>query len=98
MRLNIRYATKEKFWHSPNTFSNVAREASLEPIKIIRRPCGSGKAANRYYYQAVFMAPDDAESYGYPTITENINRAKNKQFKPKDFIFINNVCVIGCVV
>ena len=95
MKLNIKYATKEKIWHSTNTFSNVAKYAELEPIKIIRRPCGTGKAASRYYYQAVFIAPDDAETYAYPTITENINRIYNKQFKPKDFIFINNVCVIG---
>ena len=95
IKLNITYPTKEKLWHSKNTFSNVAKHCELEPIKITRRPCGTGKAANRFYYQAIFNAPDDAESYGYPTITENINRSKNKHFKPSDFVFINNICVIG---
>lgn len=92
MKLNVRYATKERKWHSVHTFSNVVKDAELEPIKITRIPCGNGNAANRFYYQAIFIAPDDAESYGHPTITENIIRNKNKHFKPKDLTFINNVC------
>lgn len=92
MKLNVRYATKEKQWHSSSTYSNITKDAELEPIKILRRPCGTGAASNRFYYQAVFVAPDDAESYGYSTITENIIRHKNKHFKPKEFVFINNIC------
>ena len=95
MKLNVKYATKEKKWHSEHIFSYVCKWAEIEAIKIFRRPCGIGSASKRYFYSVSFIPPCDAESFGDSIMIENIDRDKNKHFKPKHLIFVNNVCVLG---
>ena len=64
--------------------------AELEPVQFFRSPCGSGAAANRYYYYADFIAPDDAKFVNNGLIRENINRKLNPGFKPKKFEWDGN--------
>jgi len=90
-KIKIQYPTKERKYLSRHTYQNVHKTADLKPIKIIRHPCGTGAAASRYYYEAVFHAPIDAEFVYRDTIRANINRKANPKFKPSDFNFVNNV-------
>ncbi len=60
MKLKVRYATKERKWLSETTYQPKSKDAELSPVRIMRSPCGSGAAANRYRYQADFEAPKDA--------------------------------------
>lgn len=90
MKLKIRYATKERKYISAHVFQNVGRDAELEPVRILRRPCGSGSAANRYYYQADFLAPEDAEFAYNGLIRENVNRITNPGFDPKKITWAGN--------
>lgn len=83
MKLKIRYATKERKWLSASTFQNISKDAELEPISIIRIPCGRGAAANRYHYRADFIAPEDAECVFNGKISVGINRKQNPNFNPK---------------
>ena len=94
MKLKIRYATKERKYLSANAYQNVSRDAELEPVRILRRPCGSGSAANRYYYQAEFIAPEDAEFSYNGLIRENVNRKTNPRFDPKKLIWAGNIASI----
>lgn len=95
MNLNIEYSTKERKYLNPCAYQNVSKEASLPAVRIIRRPCGShGAAKSRFYYQAEFVAPEDAEFVHSGEIRENIVRKKNPHFKPKDFKFVGNVAEV----
>jgi hypothetical protein len=94
MKIKICYATKLRRYSSKNTYQNVFSYAELTPVKISRRPCGSGCAANRFYYVGIFEAPDDANFVSNGLITENINRKTNPHFRPKDFNWIGNVAVV----
>jgi hypothetical protein len=69
------------------------KEVELEPVKITRYPCGRGEAENRYYYQALFVAPEDAEDVVDGHIIEVITRKKNKGFNPKDFTWNGNTAL-----
>jgi len=42
-------------------YQNIGKETDVIPLRILRRPCGRGASANRYYYEAVFSDPGDAE-------------------------------------
>ena len=96
MKIKIQYATKERIWHSSHTYSNVMKEVELEPIHIIRYPCGSvGEAKNRFYYSGVFIAPDDAEFVTNGTIQENIFRKTNPKFNPKKLNFNGRTCELS---
>ena len=94
MKLIVSYPTSEREYRTPCTYSYVYKQIEIEPVKILRSPCGIGRAANRYYYQAMFVAPDDAEFVHDGLITENIDRGLNKHFNPKNFVFVNNVAVL----
>jgi len=61
---------------------------------ILRRPCGSGASSNRYYYEAVFKAPDDAEFIHNGVVNSPINRKLNKQFDPKKIHFDGRIAVM----
>lgn len=93
MKLKIRYTTKERRWISASTFQNISKDAELEPVRIIRTPCGRDAAANRYYYDAIFSAPDDAERIVVVNgkIRVNINRKYNPQFNPKKLKWEGNI-------
>ena len=92
MKLKVKYATKERKYLSPTTYQNLAKEAELEPVRFIRQPCGShGAAANRYYYSAYFVAPDDAEFVHDGLICENVNRKTNPRFNLKKIEWIGNI-------
>jgi hypothetical protein len=91
MKLKITYPTKEREWLSKVSYRNVCKQVELEPVRILRRSVGSiGEALNRFYYQAEFIAPEDAEFSSKGLITANIDRLKNKNFKPKEFNWVNN--------
>lgn len=95
MTLNIKYLTRERRYISEHSYKNVVKEVAMEPVAIHRIPCGRfGAAARRFYYQADFIAPDDAEFVHDGKIRVNIVRDNNPHFKPKKFIFVGNVCQI----
>jgi len=95
VKININYSTEEKHYKNSNAFQYVGKEAELEPVRIIRYPCGRGAAASRYYYTAVFASPDDARFVYNGELRENINRKKNPKFNPKNYVFINNVAKLN---
>ena len=96
MFLSVSYPTKERVYFNDHIYRNVYVEAELEPTAIIRYRVGSnGKARERYYYQAEFEAPEDAEFSRFGKITVNIVRKKNKHFNPKKFHFENDRCEIA---
>lgn len=96
IKIKVTYATKErKYCNKARTvYSNIYKDIEEVPLIILRRPCGTGKAATRYFYQATFNAPSDAEFSQNGAITENICRKSNKKFSPTQFNFINDKCVI----
>lgn len=85
MKLAITYGTKERISITKNTYQNIEKDAELPPVAIYRFACGTGAAANRYYYEADFIAPDDAEFSINGLIRVNIIRKKNPKFNPKDY-------------
>ena len=91
MKLRIRYATKERKYLNSHTYQNVSKDVELMPVRVIRHPCGTGAAAKRYYYQADFHAPDDAEFVHNGLIRENVNRKMNPLFDPKKLRFEGNI-------
>ena len=95
MNLKIIYATNERKRHTKVTFSFIERQAELSPIRIVRSPCGSGAASNRYYYQADFVAPADAAFAFCGVIRTNIWRKLNPQFNPKRLCWIGNVAELS---
>lgn len=91
--LLVQYCTNEKINRTDSTYQLKSKVIEIKPLKITRTPCGDyGEAKHRYFYQAVFNAPDDAAFPHNGVIRDNINRKMNPKFKPKDFVFINNVC------
>lgn len=92
MKLKITYPTKERKYITKHMFQNVTKSIELEPVKIYRTPCGTGKAANRYYYSAYFKAPEDAEFVANGMISEPINRKDNPRFNPKQLKWEGSVC------
>lgn len=93
MKLKIKYATKERKSLGPHSYQNVCKEVELEPVRILRNPCGRrGSAVDRYYYQADFTAPNDAEFVRDGLIRANIDRKSNPQFVPKKMEFHGNIC------
>ena len=90
--LTVVYATKERKYHSACTYSNVQKTIEVCPAKIVRRPCGQGAAAHRYYYECLFAAPDDAEFAWNGLVRSNIVRSMNPGFKPKDLSWAGDVC------
>jgi hypothetical protein len=90
MKLNIAYATKDRKYVSANSYQNLVKSVTLEPTRILRRPCGRN-AGNRYYYEAEFVAPEDAEFVDGGKIRENINRWLNPQFKPQKLVWDGDV-------
>lgn len=96
MKIKIKYPTTEKKYLSTYAFQYVSKDAELKPVKFLRRRCGSGKAATRYYYSAVFISPDDAAFVYDGFITENINRKNNPKFAPKKLNWIGNIAIYGC--
>lgn len=95
MKLNISYPTKDRNYITPGTFKFVSKDAELEPVRIYRSPCGTGTAANRYYYQAEFLAPSDAEFVRDGKIRVNIKRDINPFFKPKELMWEGNIAEIS---
>ena len=91
MPILVRYPTKQRKYISECVYQHVSKDAVLEPVKIIRFPCGTGAAAKRYFYQGYFIAPPDAEFARDGVIRENINRKRNPKFNPKKLIFVNDV-------
>ena len=94
MKLKVRYATKERNYIRPGMYQNVSKDAELKPVRVLRQPCGTGAAANRYYYQADFIAPEDAEFVRDGLIRENVNRKTNPQFNPKKLDWVGNIASI----
>lgn len=76
----------EKLHPTPVTTTFRSEQFEVEPTKIRRHSCGSGKAANRYYYHAYFNAPDGVlDVMGKPLTGEtsdNIIRKLNPKWKP----------------
>lgn len=48
MKLTVTYMTKEKHWHTEHSYSHFQKTIEIEPLKIIRNPCGKGCAGKRY--------------------------------------------------
>lgn len=94
MKLHVSYPTTERKQLSAATYTHVRKNAELVAVKILRSPCGTGAAANRYYYEGQFVAPDDAEYVYDGLIRTNIFRNENPHFKPKLLNWVGNVAVI----
>ena len=94
MELIVKYATNERKYYTPNTFSFVTRTEILTPLIIFRRPCGIGRAKNRYYYSAKFVAPSDYVYQGDEFMVENVNRKLNPTFNPKKLIWDGNKATV----
>lgn len=92
LKIKIQYETKETQSVKPGWHRHIIAEAELTPIRIFRRTCGSGAAANRYYYLAKFIAPADAYFVIDGLIEENINRKRNPHFNPKKLKWVGNNC------
>ena len=91
MKLLVSYPTTEKRYVSAHSYTLVHKTAELMAVRVIRHAMGRvGAAANRYWYQAEFIAPADAAFISNGLITVNISRPLNKHFKPKELNFINN--------
>ncbi|WP_027855204.1 hypothetical protein [Marinobacterium litorale] len=82
MLLTVRYPTKEKD-PTKTTHQHLIREAQLQPVRIVRQPCGKGAASNRYTYIGVYVAPADAQYALDGMMREVIDRKANPHFKPK---------------
>jgi hypothetical protein len=59
----------------------------IEPIGLIRKPCGKGESAKRFTYGAVFIAPNEAlysngKSAAGTVIAGVIDRKVNAGWKP----------------
>lgn len=92
MKIIIRYATKDRKYITKHSYQNVSKEVELEPVRVIRYPCGSkGASVHRFYYQADFHAPSDAEFVTNGLIRANIVRKTNPKFDPKKIKFEGNV-------
>lgn len=95
MIVKITYATKEKTWHTKHTYSNVQKTIDVAAEIITRSPIGRGAAQNRYRYDAIFKAPDDAEFVNNDgTLTCWIDRNLNHDFKPKKLKFDGKICFV----
>jgi hypothetical protein len=94
MKLKARYATKERNYIRPGVYQNISKDAELEPVRILRQSCGTGAAANRYFYVAYFVAPEDAEFVHDGLIRENVNRKTNPRFNPKELDWVGNIASI----
>lgn len=98
MKIFACYPTKERrpvLGYGHGAYQHVYKDAELEVAILERRPVGSnGAAANRYYYSARCIPPEDAEYVFDGLIGVEINRSKNPHFKPKDFCFTGNASAI----
>lgn len=93
MKLKIKYPTTETISTGPSTHRYVYREVELQPVRILRSSCGTGAAASRYYYQADFVAPNDAAfAFSNGLIRTNIERKWNPKFNPKKLDWTGNIC------
>lgn len=93
--IKIVYATKEKTWHTKHTYSNVPKTIDVAPEIITRSPMGRGAARNRYRYDAIFKAPDDAEFVNHDgTLKCWIDRRLNPDFDPKQLKFDGDTCFV----
>ena len=89
----------EQYRVSANTVSFRTKNYEVKPIKIIRSPCGSGAAAKRYHYEAVFIGFGDMlnclnKSVVGEEVIENISRKLNHKFNPKKLNWNGNVAII----
>ena len=89
----------EQYKVSEHSVSFRCKSYEVEPIKIVRSPCGSGAAAKRYTYQAVFIGFGDMlnclnKSVAGEEVRENISRKLNPKFNPKKLNWDGNVATI----
>lgn len=93
LTVRVQYLINERVNETKNTFQLKSKFIEVTPLKITRSSCGYyGQAKHRYFYQAIFNAPSDAAFPHDGIIRDNIDRKMNPKFKPKDFVFINDVC------
>jgi hypothetical protein len=94
MKLEIRYPTKERKYINGGAYQHCTKDAELEPVRIFRSSCGlTGAASKRFYYEAEFVAPDDAAFVHEEKIRANINRKTNPKFNPNELEFNGNIWV-----
>jgi len=94
MLLNVRYTTNEEEQVSPGVSRYIQRDARLQPLRIIRRPCGEGAAAKRFTYTAIYAAPADARYALNGELKELINRKTNPQFKPNALYWDGDMAIV----
>lgn len=95
MKLLVHYPTNEKRYLSAHMFQYVSKEAELEVVRIVRYSIGSnGAAVNRFRYHVDVKAPADAvpDFVMDGLIRVGFDRKINKHFKPKELLFVNNIC------
>lgn len=75
---------------SPHTFTYVQGQFEIEPTGYFRTPCGRGKAANRFHYTMLFIAPagvidpNSNQLEGKETRANIFRRANPSWMPPKD--------------
>lgn len=88
----VEYSTNEKINQTEHTYQLLSKKIEVTPLKIFRRPSSYKWRNGRYFYGVSFKAPSDAAFPNDGVLFSNIRRKENPKFKPKDFVFVNDVC------
>ena len=88
----VEYSTNEKINQTEHTHQLKSKFVEVKPLKIFRRPASYRWRNGRYFYGVTFKAPSDAAFPDKGVLFSNINRKMNPKFKPKDFVFVDDVC------
>lgn len=85
------YTTKQRIKINEVVSQWVDKDDWLEVVAIYRHPDGwNGRQRNRYKYEAVCVAPDDADFADDGYVRCNVWRKLNPHFDPKKIEFIGD--------
>ena len=94
MLLKFSYPTKETVSKGVGWYSHVYKESEQHVVRLLRFPSDKNNGSNnRYYYEADYIAPDDAE----PLFTcdgltrQYVDRKVNPHFNPKKIVWNGNI-------
>lgn len=88
----VEYSTNEKINQTEHTYQLRSKKIEVTPLKIFRRPASYQWRNGRYFYGVTFKTPSDSAFPDNSVLFSDIKRKENPKFKPKDFVFVNDVC------
>jgi hypothetical protein len=91
MHISVTYPTLERRYINRYVFQHVTKDITVDPLKVIRHPCGIGADSKRYYYEVIYKAQEDAAFVHDGSCRTYVNRKRNPQFNPKKLEFVDNV-------